>query len=480
MRRDRPGHDLQVAMIAVAVFLLAFSVRFYWAVKIQSPWVAVYSDMAGYVDRANQLLSGKESADPRSMAFYPWGAHALIAAELWAFGKQSLLGIGFVHAFVGALPAFCATLLTARLVRSLAFVSLAGVAVALWHPQITYVGYFMSEIWFSGALLMTAWLVARHLDHKTHAAGALAAGVALAVAFCVRPQVLMSCAIFAVGLVLLKGNQIIERVALAWHDRRSALHATYRAIVRPLFHRWFLVLVPLAIAMGGSSYRLYRLSGGRIGIISENDALNRVFADTKIGKIESSWKNAKGEWFGAWYAPAMKLPIRGDGDTVSFTGYIGDPEILERIRKDQVKDVPIVKRIQRAMRNVRGLAWHCFPNPEEDFARNDPRRAFFQRFFYNATLGIMPLALVGLWGMRRKPAGLILIANLLSSPIVAALYFAEARHRVPYDPFLVIAAVVGVTVIARYILGLVDFLRRRSARGKRVPVTPPAAAPATE
>jgi uncharacterized membrane protein YfcA len=96
------------------------------------------------------------------------------------------------------------------------------------------------------------------------------------------------------------------------------------------------------------------------------------------------------------------------------------------------------------------LVWRNYPNPEEDF-HADPRRAWLQRFFYRATLVLVPLAAVGLLGggARRRSAALLIAAQLVTIVVAAAFYFAEARHRVPYDPFLVIAGVSGGARIAR-------------------------------
>jgi hypothetical protein len=462
MRRDhRPIFDLQLAVLVLTVFVVAFALRLYWVLEVQSPYKAVYSDMGGYVARATDLLNGRYTGDPRSAAFYPWGTHVLIAGEFALFGRKSLVGVGIVHAFVGALPAVCATLLTARLVPSRVYAGVAGFAVALWHPQITYVGFFMSELWFSAALMMSAWLVVRRLENA-RARGAIAAGVAVAVAFVVRPQVLLTGVFLAVLLVvanfraLLRALQGYSDRIIDWVSPRRF----YRALVRPAARRWTLVLAPIVLAMVGSSVRLYHLSG-RLGVISENDGVNRIFADTRIGKVEAWWTNAKGERFGAWYAPAMKLPLR-DGDTVVYEGNIGDPVLLEKIRQNYVRGVPITKRIQRMLRNIQHLAWHAYPNPEEDF-RGEQWRAFLQRFFANATLGLMPVGLIGVWDMRRRVAGLVIIANLVTIPVVAAFYFAEARHRVPYDPFLLIAATVGFAAIVRHSRYVLDHLRRRLA-----------------
>jgi hypothetical protein len=93
-------------------------------------------------------------------------------------------------------------------------------------------------------------------------------------------------------------------------------------------------------------------------------------------------------------------------------------------------------------------------------------RGSLQAAFYRITLVLIPLALVGivaLLGQRAGPsriAGLVVAVQLASVVIVAALYFAEPRYRVPYDPFLLIAAVVGLGTIARRGMRLYRRFRR--------------------
>jgi hypothetical protein len=70
--------------------------------------------------------------------------------------------------------------------------------------------------------------------------------------------------------------------------------------------------------------------------------------------------------------------------------------------------------------------------------------------------------------MRRRVAGIVVLANLATIVVVAAVYFAEARYRVPYDPFLIVAATVGVAALAghaRHAWRTVKVLRRTSLPG---------------
>jgi hypothetical protein len=135
----------------VAIYLLAFLVRLAWILKVQHPLHAVYSDMAGYVDRAEQLLWGLPSGEPRLLAIYPWGAHVLYAAEFAIVGRHAEIPIAVVHAALGAVPAPCMAILAARILASARAGVVAGVLVAFGYPQVAFAAFFLSEPSWTGA-----------------------------------------------------------------------------------------------------------------------------------------------------------------------------------------------------------------------------------------------------------------------------------------------------------------------------------------
>jgi hypothetical protein len=440
-RSSRPIQRFELAAIVLVVSAVAFAVRLAWILRVQSPHDAVYSDMGGYVARADELLQGTASGDPRLLAFYPWGTHVLIALEFAAFGRSSVVGIAVTHALVGALPVACVVLLSARLVESRLLVAGAGLVAALWQPQIAFAGFFMSEIWFTAAITLGAWLLVLQMEKGTRSLGALGslgAGCAFAAAFVIRPQVLLTCALLGLALAPRVLRSVIDCVRASRTGRTTS---RLRWI-----GRWGLLVAPLLLAIVGSSIRLHRLTG-RFGLISENGAVMKLFADTTVSRIEASWTSADGTSHVAWFSPAMNHPVREE-DIVRLKGYVGDPDVLERIRKARVDRMSLAQRAKRMKRHVVHLVSRNFPNPEEDF-HGDPRRAWLQRAFARATLGLLPLAAIGVFSMRRRVAGIVVIANLVTIVVVAACFYAEARYRVPYDPFLVIAATAGLASLVR-------------------------------
>lgn len=411
--------------VAIGVFALAFVVRLEWVLREQSPLTAVFSDMAGYVDRATSLIDHRTPADPRSWTFYPYGAHILIALEFLFFGRNSEVAIGIVHALVGAVPAACMVLLTRRLVPSHVAAAVVGILVAVWQPQIVYVGFFMSEIWFSAAIAVHALLSA---PGRGHSARLLAVGLLSALAFVVRPQFLVT--------------WIIDTARHAFARRRRGFRRAAAAVA------W--LAVPMLVAMAASSIRLHRLSA-RWGLISDNGNLNRLFANTDICLVESNWITPTGERWSWYFAPPAKPPPCDETRVARFEGYIGDTDILGQIRGARLRGVSWTDRLARMVRNVELLGAKNMLFPENAFAHDRWRLALQNGFAAAALFCVLPLCAIGLVLGRRDSMKVITLANFAAVVIASACYYGEVRYRVPYDPFAILFAVVGVYEIVRRI-----------------------------
>lgn len=422
-RRARPlvrPRDLRA--VGLFAFALAFAVRAAWGLRVQRPLDALYADMGGYVLRAELLLAGKTPAEPRMLVLWPWGTHAIVAGEIVLFGRHANTAFALCHALVGAIVAPCAAGLTARFVRSRRAALLAGVATALWHPHVVYTGYVSSEIWFTTALVVVT-LFAVRVSERRRVVDALVAGVALAVAFVVRPQVLLTVAIVAAGLVVAR-----------LRGRRAPLAPRAAA----------LVLVPFALAIAGSAVRYRRLTG-RFGLIAASEPVQRLFGETDVAKIESTWTAPNGDRWAWWYNPPTKKPVVAR-NTERFEGFIADPVILARIRAKRLAGVTLGGRVARAADNVALLALRNVPWPEED--RKIAWRRALQRGYARALLVVLAYAALGVLVLRRHPfAALLVRAQLATIVLVGALYLGEARYRVPYDPFLIVCAVAGLWVV---------------------------------
>lgn len=433
-------------MIAVLAFVVAFAVRLIWILEVQSPHAAVYSDMAGYLARADEVLGLAPVTDPRIHAFYPFGTHYLVAGELALCGRDSTFGIAIVHALVGAIPPTVVALLGRRLCPSRAIVLLASMLAAVWQPQVVYAAFFMSELWFSAAVALASLFFVRAFEAPRDRWGSIVlAGTFAAVSFVIRPQVVLTFALVAllgaIGIVRSRGA------------RGS------RPLRRRLARRAAAVLVPIAIVMGLSSLRLHRLSG-RFGLVSENGPLMRLFGETDVGRVEATWTTPDGGRYFAWYAAGLKKPYT-DENTFRFEGYVGDPDILDDERRARLAVTPSGARVARAWKNLTSLVWRSFPFPEADFHASKPRLQL-SRVFRKILYALLALAPVGLFAMaRRGPAAAAVYANLATVVALPMLFYAEARYRVPYDPFVILAAAVGAFAITT---NLRDRLRARRAR----------------
>ncbi|MBX3234032.1 MAG: hypothetical protein KIT84_33020 [Labilithrix sp.] len=413
---------------------MAFAVRLVWGIAVQSPFDALYSDMANYHGRAIDLLDGATRGDPRNYAFFPWGAHVLIALELAVVGRTSQIGVALVHALVGTIPVVCVVAITARVVRPLAIVAVAGLVAALWQPAVVHSGFFMSEMWFSAAIALGSALMLRSLEGKS---GALGAGCAFAVAIAVRPQAMLTVALVA------------------------ALVVVRAARTRAMLDGWARLVAPIALVLAFSAVRMHQLSG-HWGLVSENGPLNRVFGATHIGRVQARWQNQYGQ-YEAWYTPPAKMPVRPE-DIVAYEGYIGDAEILDRIREEHMKRETRSEYARRLVRNTRLLAFRLV-FPEEDFAARVPFRRVLQRVYRVVLVNLLPIGAFGLAAMlvarRKRLVGIVVLANGLTVVVVAALYFAEARLRMPYDSFVIVGAAAGVSALIAIGKRVRSFVRER-------------------
>jgi len=440
--------------VVVGVFVIAFVVRLSWLVHVQSPLDSVYSDMAGYVDRAEQLLQHRMPAEPKVLALFPPGTHFIVALEFLAFGRNGRMGIAIAHALVGSVPAACAVALTVQLVPSLIAGALAGLLVAFWYPQVAFTGFFSSELWFAAAIAVQAWLGGRRWRRP---AGEGLVGITSAAAIVIRSQFMLTWAIetAAVGLSRLRTRGL----------RRALLDVAFLA-------------VPVAVTLTMTSLRFHRLTG-RWGLVNES-AGNRLWADTDVCKIEASWRTPNGEEWSYWFSPPSKPSVK-PSDTVTFRGYVVDPEILGRITAERTRGVPLRDRLRRRVHNVSLLLFENLPWPESNY--HEPvrfvgfgsvdRHAIGEWFRAVLLFPVLPLGALGLALGRRNRTMFVLAANLFTLVFAAAFFFGEARYHVPYDPFFLVLAVVGAYELLRR-------AARHVARRRLRAVAPePAPAPVT-
>ena len=337
-------------------------------------------------------------------------------------GRKARVGLAVAAALVGAIPAPCLAYLSLRIVPSRVVAALVGVLVAAWVPQIAFAGFFLSEIWFSAAIAAHAALT---VVPWKRAGGRLATGAVAAIGFVVRPQFILTWAadLASAAVVALRRGGIPRA---AWTTVGLAL--------------------PMVVAVGFSAVRLHRLAG-HWGLISENDEMTRIWAETDICQLRSNWTAPNGQRWHYWFNPPSK-PAQKPSDTVEFEGFIADPVILRGIRQERLRGVPWTARLAREAHNV-ALLYDTLPWPESNYKDWD-WRFDLQRGYASALLYVIsPLALAGIVLGRKNRALFIAAANLCTSVVCAAFFFGEGRYHVPYDPFALLLAVVACYEITR-------------------------------
>ena len=410
------------ARAAIGVFALALVVRVLWVAWVDSPYDNIFSDMGGYINRAKQAAYGAGDPAPIFVAFYPPGTHLIYAAQMrlvgWAHHAPFLL----LHCAWGAVVAPCATLLALRIVPRLPVAVAIGVLVAVWEPLLSFTGYFSSEQPDAGLLALSAWLLVRQIEGKR---SGVALGVVTALAYLVRPQIALTVA--GLGIVWAVGT------------------AQRRPWARPRWTQLVVATALLASAVAFGAGRYHALSGRR-GLISDNSALARLFADTNYGTVKALASDPDGKPIGEFFfAPPSKVQT-GERRELYFHGYLGDPVILDRARRDEVARMTLGDRIGRWGSNVSLLFVHNTLWPEDGHVGGVPWRSATYDASRAALLALVcPLSLLGLLACARRPTATLVVvaAHVLTMLVTAAFFCGELRYRVPYDVFLILLALEG-------------------------------------
>src|SRR5215217_4997578 len=183
---------------ALASVLAGLVVRIVWGLVIHPPFDYLYSDMAAYVARAQQLATGEDLA--RYDAFFPPGTHILLAAPMTLFGTERAgLWAGAVLwcALSSAIPFFAWRL--ARLLLTPAAAALTAVFCSFWPLYITYGAFFTSETPSLAFLLASLWVgygAVRLSGWRAGWAG-LTAGLLGGVGVATRPRLILNLAVLA-------------------------------------------------------------------------------------------------------------------------------------------------------------------------------------------------------------------------------------------------------------------------------------------
>ena len=410
----------------------AFAIRWHWNTVVHPPSDYYYSDMRGYMRRAEGMfrnLWGRREYD----AFYPYGTHVLLYGIMKIFGPgldPALRGdeakelvalnhmvIGKVYAVLGSAVVGFGYLLARRMTKLPFVAPTVGVILVCYYPQISLGGYFLSEVPFSLCLVASTYFLVRLCDEGRWY-DALACGTFAALGFTIRPQILASIALFGV-------------LWLLWRKAMPKLKIT----------GLLLAFVPLLAIMVFSAWRLHYHTE-RYGLISENGKFNQVFGRCHNNKIIALPPDSKRRKTSFGPPPLIqlakrekKMPGKWPGLDPAFeieftyTGYIGDDKILGDYIKRCVRKTGWLKQVEYSVVNVM-LLWR-YNVMWPDSGKGEWREYAKKWGVVHANVLAVP-ALLGLLGVFfvRRHRGLGVVAVHLWAIIIIAV-FLYWRREVP-------------------------------------------------
>lgn len=426
----------------LAIFFAALIVRLHWNLVVHPLGDYVYSDMNGYVTRADRMLS-QGLAPHEYSSFFPYGTHWLVAGSKWLFGKDDYDALGVVYALLGAFTvafAFAATR------RASAFATWVAPAVGLlgvfYYPHFSLGGYVLSEVPFA-FFLMGAVLCSLRLADRGSYGDALAMGVFAALGTTIRPQLLVSAAVL--GLFWIVRRKALSRIRLP--------HLAVSAI-------------PVVIVLGLSSALLHH-NTGRLGLVSENGSFNLVFGRCHASKVRTT-PDGKGHGR-VHFRPPSFLQIKNHearskkegkpprvelrpaiADELVYAGYIGDKERHMAYVRECIRRTGPWGQLEYGWLNASLLWRHNVPWP--DSGRSQWRG--ISKWWTQAHRAVLAVpALLGLLVLllaRTTRQGLLAV-HLLASIVVAGIFFGSIRIRTPYD-FIIMALAFEVYALAIWLM----------------------------
>jgi 4-amino-4-deoxy-L-arabinose transferase-like glycosyltransferase len=402
---------------AVAAIVAGAIGRFIWVLVVHQPFDYVFSDMAGYVARA-QLLVETGSLE-RFDAFYPPGVHLLLAGVFRIFGirQGGVWAAAVLWATLSSLAPFFMWRL-ARLLLTPTAAALTAIFTAFWPLHATSAGYFLSETPSLTFLLGGLWAGYASLVATGRRAVLLAAcaGLLGAIAVTMRPQ-------FVLNLGILAGSWL-----LASPRRRRAIAAFASAFA--------LVIVGTVVHNSAAA--------GQLTGISENSGLTFFLGQCDVNTVYA----ADGAHFTTPPAAQRKrgrfynFPHRQVWDQGFFFG-----QGLACFRADGLSHVRLLGR------NVLDLTATTvmWPQTKEPTLRDVVN---VSNIAYVVLLPVIVFwaIVIGRDRRRGKESGeLILLLHLATVLVTAVVFFGDPRFRMPYDFFglALLAAVISDTFIER-------------------------------
>lgn len=461
----------------LGITLVAFAIRMVWVLWVHPPQDHIWSDMGGYVGRAERLVRepfGKFADE----SFYPLGTHYLLAVPLAIFGAKSYVAAAIWWGWLSTAIAPIVYFLGGRLhggpkwsalehsasppvepdddrdaltpsperaafeehAMANAVARVGALFVAVYYPFLSYTGWFLSEI-PSALLLSAAALGTLMLCDRGRTRDAIWLGLVVALGAAVRPQILLG-----FGMVLM---------FVLWRRKQF-----------PALRFWKLgvTLLPIAVVIGLSLVHSHHHTG-RATVLAQNGGLNRAF-----GRCHPIEIKARGAMFGPPSLGALHRNEQADPDTwlklrpakgirLSVRGRIWDEHLMNELAESCIEETGYARQGYYAMSHILLLwGWNVgWPDTGQK-----PWR-YHMRGWTRANLVVfLPAALVAMsLGLRRRWARHGLTGMWIWSLLLTvALVFGSPRLRTPYDAILI---VLGLDMYARLAGVLGAWWRRRRA-----------------
>lgn len=477
-QRDLAGADAErlhhARRFAWTLLALGLLTRLVWGLWVHPPGHFVFSDMGGYVSRAQRLANGFVEPGQRELAWQAYGTHYLIALPLRLFGRgPGLVVAGALWGVLGGVSVPMTYLLARQVLVGTGLMPggddwaewssrAVGVLMLVWMPLLMGTGWFLSEVPYCAFQLAAVWGTvellardepARWTRPRWAGPAALAVGIAWALAFAIRPQA-------ALGIVLTVGTVAIARRHHAVPARLVALAA-----------------IPIVLVVGFSSWRFHRHTGRWLGV-AENASMNltagRCHNIVTLGEPSAGTAQRMVERYGEERSRRVSLPSfrvldslppwhpfaldPAVGDTIRVDGYIGEPSLHREAQRRCRKATGVLGQVRYSLVNT-SLLWF-FSRQWPISADRDSPRAFFllvEIYRYVFAIAIWVPSWIGVVRvvrrLRTRPGPALLAWQLLGSVVVAAVFFGTIRLRTPYDPYAFILAVIGWGWIVERVVG---------------------------
>jgi 4-amino-4-deoxy-L-arabinose transferase-like glycosyltransferase len=418
-------------MFLLALFTGGTALRLWFNLAVHPPGDFVTSDMWVYDHRADHFFT--RPPGPWD-TFTPPGYPALLALIFRLCGRHCHATVGVVQAFMGGALAPLVFILARRLTGSRLVARVSGIGTALYFPLIFYGGLLMTEVPFALLLLLGTLALARAAA-DARPRWPVAAGVALAAATLVRPNLLVFLPLVAVHFWVARHR-----------DWKAALRSTAFVLAGA---------VPL-LAWG--SLHNSRIAGRPVGL-GTNGGLNFFLAHSDYRGATYQEGSFRHEIvpipnllrYERMYESPVPLYDEGHFYRAGIQRLARDPyRLLESL--DNVTDGLGVGRLDY------WPGWRPMGRLLIVFSKSA-----FWLLFLPATAYLVVLIALGRLFRPQESGRLLLFLVAYSVIPVLYLFLGDPRLRVPFDPLFLILTVDAL-------------VRARAARAALLSAPPPAAA----